>query len=107
MKRAFADPMATGPDPVYKQGIGAIYSPNTGENVTIFWKIEPSDKDGTGGGKDSKKKYCASLATMPVSVIMSDSAGRLPVCDYQAGRDGGVPFGPHEKPAGKLFCGGG
>jgi hypothetical protein len=69
VKRAFTDPMAAGPDPVYKQGIGAIYSPNTGENLTIFWKIETRGEGGTGGGKDSKKKYCASLATTPVSVI--------------------------------------
>lgn len=68
VKRAFADPGATGPNPVSKEGIGALYSPNTGENLTIFWKIEPSDEAGTGGGKN-RKKYCASLATIPVSVI--------------------------------------
>ena len=72
VKRAFADPGARGPNPAPQKGIGAIYSPNTGENLTIFWKIEPIDEAGMGGGKDGKNgnnKFCASLATIPISVI--------------------------------------
>jgi hypothetical protein len=54
-------------------GIGSQYSPNTGENITIFWKI--FDQDGnpvpepTSLHDKDKKWFCASLVAKPPSVI--------------------------------------
>jgi hypothetical protein len=59
--------------PAPTEGIGSQYSPNTGENVTIFWKV--LDQDGepvpqpTSQKDLNRKWFCASLVTKPISVV--------------------------------------
>ncbi|HXM23833.1 MAG TPA: hypothetical protein VN948_21420 [Terriglobales bacterium] len=70
VRKALKDP--EGPGSVPAQGVASQYSPNTGGNVTIFWKL--FDKDGkpvTGKveKKDAKKVFCASLVSRPISVV--------------------------------------
>jgi hypothetical protein len=60
-------------DPAPTDGIGSQYSPNTGENITIFWKIFDQDgnpvPESTGPHDKDKKWFCASLIAKPLSVI--------------------------------------
>jgi hypothetical protein len=58
--------------PVPTEGIGSQYSPNSGENVAIFWKL--LDLDGnpvseTAPAKEKRGLFCASLVTRPISVF--------------------------------------
>ena len=61
------------PDPAPMDGIGSQYSPNTGENVTVFWKIFDQDgnpvPDQTGPQDKDRKWFCASLVAKPLSVV--------------------------------------
>jgi hypothetical protein len=68
VRRAFDDPLSGGPNRAPTQGIGPTYSPTTGENITVFWKIEEINEKPTSDGKN-KESYCASLVTYPISVI--------------------------------------
>jgi len=47
-------------------GIGSQYSPTTGQNVTLFWRIWKINEN-----KPSEKKFCASLVTQPISLFNS------------------------------------
>jgi hypothetical protein len=42
-------------------GIGSQYSPTTGQNITLFWRIHEDETSG--------KKFCASLVTQPISLF--------------------------------------
>jgi hypothetical protein len=61
-----------GPNAIPTQGVGTHTSPNTGSNVTVFWKL--MDADGNEIRKkikktDEKTVFCASLVTNPISVF--------------------------------------
>jgi hypothetical protein len=61
-------------DPALAQGIGSQYSPNSGENITVFWQVKGADGNplsGTIDSKGTKKLFCASLITRPISVVDS------------------------------------
>ena len=53
------------------QGVGTQYSANTGDNITIFWKLFnlQDRKDKKVAGADPKDVFCASLVTHPISVF--------------------------------------
>jgi len=78
VKRAVRNPGG----PINSSGIGSQYSPNTGENITIFWKLLAIDEHGKEVPIDEywnqepqkseeRKVFSASLVTRPVSVIGS------------------------------------
>jgi len=76
VKRAFADAKRAtthpgSPTSAPSQGIGSEYSPNTGENITIFWKLFDMDGNVVPGKvpEDPKDVFCASLVTRPISVF--------------------------------------
>lgn len=52
------------------EGVGTQYSANTGDNITIFWKLFNlhNKKDKKVAGADPKDVFCASLVTHPISV---------------------------------------
>ena len=66
IKKAFAFDSSGDPTPVPAQGIGSQYSPNTGDYITIFWKL--LDRDGKPAS-DMKNAFCASVVTRPISVV--------------------------------------
>ena len=69
IKRALEDP--GGSDLPRAKGIGSEYSPNTGYNITIFWRLTPADGIPVAGNPDAEKRkrvFCASLVTRPISV---------------------------------------
>src|SRR6266568_3735652 len=53
------------------QGVGSEYSSNTGENITIFWKLFDVWGNAVTGAVpvDSKDVFCASLVVRPISVV--------------------------------------
>jgi hypothetical protein len=53
------------------EGVGEHTSPNTGSNVTVFWKLFGAnvEKGGTIDPADEKKVFCASMITNPISVF--------------------------------------
>jgi len=70
IKTAFQNQGNSGAVPT--EGIGSQYSPNTGDNITIFWRLLDADGNATSGKVDSKaarKLFCASLVTKPISVF--------------------------------------
>jgi hypothetical protein len=79
VKRALTDVQGAFADRDYPtsaptQGVGTQYSANTGDNITIFWKlfdlngndVPAKDPDTRANPKDV---FCASLVTQPISVI--------------------------------------
>jgi hypothetical protein len=60
---------------VRRQGIGSQYSPTTGQNITIFWKIIPDiskqDKSKNALVLADKEEFCAALVTQPISLFNS------------------------------------
>jgi len=69
IKRAFNDP--GGPDAAPTSGVGSDYSPNTGENLTIFWRLMTADGKWVTQATSAevrKHAFCASLVTRPISV---------------------------------------
>jgi hypothetical protein len=73
VKRALADVRKAFTDKHYPisaptQGVATRYSPNTGDNITIFWKLF-SLHDKKVAGADPKDVFCASLVTHPISVF--------------------------------------
>jgi hypothetical protein len=79
VKRAMEDP--GGSDLAPTRGIGSEYSPNTGENITVFWQLMTADGEPVTGKMDAearKKAFCASLVTRPISV-----AGPVLPADFQ------------------------
>ena len=54
------------------EGIGSQYSANTGDNITIFWRLLDADGNPASEKVDStaaRKLFCASLVTKPISVF--------------------------------------
>jgi hypothetical protein len=69
IKRAFNDPGGPGAAPT--SGVGSDYSPNTGENLTIFWRLMTADGEWVTQDTNAearKNAFCASLVTRPISV---------------------------------------
>jgi hypothetical protein len=70
IRRAFQD---TGDShPVPTEGIGSQYSPNSGDNITVFWKLLDLDGNPVSETASANKKrdlFCASLVTKPISVF--------------------------------------
>jgi hypothetical protein len=61
-----------GRDSIVAQGVGTHTSPNTGSNVTVFWKLMTSDGNEVQGKidkADEKEVFCGSLVTNPISVF--------------------------------------
>src|SRR5206468_519942 len=57
---------------IVAQGVGTHTSPNTGSNVTVFWKLMTSDGNDVQGKidkTDEKEVFCGSLVTNPISVF--------------------------------------
>jgi hypothetical protein len=73
VRRAFKD--RAEPRTVPRKGIGSQYSPTTGQNITIFWKIIPdiSEEDESKNVvvPADKEAFCASLVTQPISLFNS------------------------------------
>jgi hypothetical protein len=72
IKRAMQNP--GGPSPVPTHGVASQYSPNTGENITVFWDIMDSDGRPVSGKVDpklAKSLFCATLVTKPISLFDS------------------------------------
>jgi len=72
IKRVLQNPGS--PDPVPSEGVGSQYSPNTGDNITIFWSVMDSDGRPVSGKVDprvARHLFCAALVTKPISVINS------------------------------------
>jgi hypothetical protein len=69
--RAFKDD--TNHPTVPLEGVGSQYSPNTGQNITIFWKIiDPVNPTISSAKKTTNEdKLCAALVTQPISVFNS------------------------------------
>ena len=73
IKSALWDPAAG--RPVLAEGIGSQYSSNTGDYITVFWKLIHLDDKGTPvPGKAyadaaHSATFCASLVTRPISVV--------------------------------------
>jgi hypothetical protein len=70
IKRAFRN--AGDPNPVPTEGIGSQYSANTGDNITVFWKLLDSSGNPvpeSAGAKEAYNWFCASLVTKPTSVF--------------------------------------
>jgi hypothetical protein len=68
IRRAF---QSAGQSAVPSEGVGSQYSPNTGDNVTVFWKL--MDVNGTpisdpASQKDPSRWFCASIVAKPISV---------------------------------------
>jgi hypothetical protein len=60
------------PNPALTQGVGSQYSPNSGDNITVFWQVLDSDGNRVSPTIDSKgaeRLFCASLITKPISVV--------------------------------------
>ncbi len=72
VKRAFTDVKRASskyPASAPTQGVGTQYSANTGDNITIFWKLFDLKRDEVlAKGADLKDVFCASLVTHPISV---------------------------------------
>jgi hypothetical protein len=69
IKRGIEDPGGFHPAPT--KGIGSQYSPNTGDNITIFWKLLDGDGKQVSGKMDAKERksvFSASVVTHPISV---------------------------------------
>ena len=69
IKSAFNDPGGPGAAPT--SGVGSDYSPNTGENLTIFWRLMTADGEWVTQDTNAearKDAFCASLVTRPISV---------------------------------------
>ena len=61
-----------GLNPALTQGIGSQYSPNSGDNITIFWQVldaAGNPVSGPIGLNGAGKLFCASLITKPISVV--------------------------------------
>ena len=69
IKDALGDPGAGGSNPVPTKGIGSQYSPNTGENITVFWELLDMNGNPVTAAFDPKQVFCASLVTRPISVV--------------------------------------
>jgi hypothetical protein len=73
VRRAFKD--RAEPRTVPRQGIGSQYSPTTGQNITIFWKIIPDvseeEKSKNIVVSEDKEEFCASLITQPIALFNS------------------------------------
>jgi hypothetical protein len=62
-----------GRDSIVAQGVGTHTSPNTGSNVTVFWKLMTSDGNEVQGKidrADEKEVFCGSLVTKPFPYSM-------------------------------------
>lgn len=73
VKRALADVLRSSskyPTSTPTQGVGTQYSANTGDNITIFWKLlNLNPNDASAKAPDPKNVFCASLITHPISVF--------------------------------------
>ena len=61
-----------GPDPAIPQGVGSQYSPNSGDNITVFWQVldaAGNPASGSVGSSGAGKLFCASLIARPISVV--------------------------------------
>ncbi|HET6205538.1 MAG TPA: hypothetical protein VFD98_01935 [Terracidiphilus sp.] len=70
IRKAFQDTGDSNPVPT--EGIGSQYSPNSGDNITIFWKLLDLDGNPVSETASANKKrdlFCASLVTKPISVF--------------------------------------
>jgi hypothetical protein len=67
VRRAFTDRDYPASAPT--QGVGTQYSANTGDNITIFWKLFDLNGNEVAKGADPKDVFCASLVTHPISVF--------------------------------------
>jgi hypothetical protein len=70
IKKAFRN--LGNPHPLPTRGIGSQYSPNTGDNITVFWRLFDADGNPvseTAPAGNPHNWFCASLVTKPISVF--------------------------------------
>jgi len=61
------------PRTVPASGIGSQYSPTTGQNITIFWRVIPEENKKAATPEEEQendsKKFSASIVTQPISLF--------------------------------------
>jgi hypothetical protein len=68
VKNAFLFRGLRNPTSVPASGIGSQYSPNTGDYITVFWRLLDINGEPAAQKTSDKNVYCASVITRPISV---------------------------------------